>query len=60
VYVLSPEVARGSLEEGSRVLDLFVKKVRDTAQHQKLPPPRRNLQPELPPDGRGKGGTKRD
>jgi len=26
--------------EGSRVLDLFVKKVRDTAQHQKLPPPR--------------------
>jgi len=25
---------------GSRILDLFVKKVRDTAQHQKLPPPR--------------------
>jgi len=40
VYVLSPEMVRGSLEEGSRVLDLFVKKVRDTAQHQKLPPPR--------------------
>jgi len=26
VYVLSPEMVRGSLEEGSRVLDLFVKK----------------------------------
>jgi hypothetical protein len=35
---MPPEVVRdvghGSLKKGERVLDLFVKKVRDTAQHQ--------------------------
>jgi len=42
----APEVVRdvghGSLEKGSRVLDLFVGKVRDAAQHWKLPPPKTN------------------
>jgi hypothetical protein len=42
VYVIPPAVVRdvgnGSLKKGERVLDLFVRKVRDTAQHQKLLP----------------------
>jgi hypothetical protein len=31
------DVGYGSLEKGERVLDLFVRKVRDEAQHLKLP-----------------------
>ena len=41
MYVLPPEVVRdvghGSLKKGERVLDLFVKRVRDEARQPKLP-----------------------
>jgi hypothetical protein len=46
VYVIPPAVVRdvghGSLKKGERVLDLFVKKVRNEAQQTQklLPPPR--------------------
>jgi hypothetical protein len=37
------DVGHGCLKAGEKVLDLFVKKVRDNAQHQKLlPPPARS------------------
>jgi len=34
------DVGHGSLKKGERVLDLFVKKVCDNTQHQKLLPPK--------------------
>jgi hypothetical protein len=44
VFVIRPEVVRdvghGSLKAGEKVLDLFVKKVRNEAQQKRLPPPR--------------------
>jgi hypothetical protein len=43
VYVIPPAVVRdvgnGSLKSGEAVLDRFVQKVRNEAQHKRLPPP---------------------